>query len=167
MADDAEDRAVAYVERLHRAVDELVAPLGARLEGRLLCRRGCAACCLDDLSVFEVEADLIRRRHPEVLVTEPAPPGRCAMLDAEGACRVYDARPYVCRTQGYPLRWAEETGEKRDICPLNDDGSDLTELPESLCWTLGPVERRLAAAQALIDGGEGRRVELRSLFGER
>ncbi len=164
MAEDARDRAVAYVERLHRAVDELVAPLGARLAGRLLCRRGCASCCTDDLTVFEVEAELIRRRFPQVLVAEPAPAGHCAMLDAEGACRVYDARPYVCRTQGYPLRWAEGEGERRDICPLNDDGTDLTALDETACWTLGPVERRLAAAQALLDDGEGRRVELRSLF---
>jgi len=164
MAEDARDRAVAYVERLHRAVDELVAPLGARLTGRLVCRRGCASCCTDDLTVFEVEAELIRRRFPPVLVGEPAPVGRCAMLDAEGACRVYEARPYVCRTQGYPLRWAEAEGERRDICPLNDDGTDLTALDETACWTLGPVERRLAAAQALIDEGEGRRVALRSLF---
>ena len=55
--------------------------------------------------------------------------------------------------------------EKRDICPLNDDGSDLTALPEALCWTIGPIESRLASAQALIDGGEGRRVAIRDLFG--
>ncbi len=164
MPQDARDRAVAYVERLHGAVDELVAPIGAKLSARLVCRKGCSGCCADDLSIFEVEAELIQRRHPEALLAPPAPPGRCAMLTPDGACRVYSARPYVCRTQGYPLRWAEDEAEKRDICPLNDDGSDLTELPEALCWTLGPVERRLASAQALIDGGEGRRVAIRDLF---
>lgn len=166
MSEDPRDRAVAYVEQLHRAVDELVAPIGARLGDRLMCRMGCSGCCTDGLTIFEVEAELIQRRHPDALLSPPAPAGQCAMLTPQGACRVYAARPYVCRTQGYPLRWAEDDGEKRDICPLNDDGSDLTELPDALCWTLGPIERRLASAQALIDGGEGRRVAIRDLFGE-
>ncbi len=86
------------------------------------------------------------------------------MLGAEGECRVYASRPYVCRTQGLPLRWAEAGTERRDICPLNDAAGDLLELPPEACWTLGPVEQRLAAAQARASGGEATRVTLRSLF---
>lgn len=156
--------AVGYVEALHRTVDELVQPLSARLGDRLVCRRGCAACCVDDLTVFEVEAALIRERHPDVLAGAAAPPGACAMLGAEGECRVYASRPYVCRTQGLPLRWAEAGAERRDICPLNDEQGDLFALSTDDCWTLGPVEQRLAAAQARASGGEGARVALRSLF---
>lgn len=155
---------MGYVESLHRTVDELVQPLTARLSERLQCRRGCAACCVDDLTVFEVEAALIRDRHAEVLAGEPALLGRCAMLGAEGECRVYASRPYVCRTQGLPLRWAEGGAERRDICPLNDEEGDLLALPAEDCWTLGPVEQRLAAAQARAPSGEAERVALRSLF---
>ena len=55
---------------------------------------------------------------PEVLRSEPHPPGACAMLDADGACRVYAARPYVCRTQGLPLRWAERRGMETEILEI-------------------------------------------------
>jgi len=100
------------------------------------------------------------RRHP-------GPAGGCAFLDDAGACRIYPHRPYVCRTQGLPLRWAEDEGdavvERRDICPLNAEGLLIEDLPAEAMWTLGPVERRLAAAQART-GDPERRVPLRALF---
>ena len=159
---------IDYVERLHAVVDELVAPLLERHRGRLACRLGCTGCCGDDLTVFEVEAELIRRHHGEVLASAPAPRGRCAFLDAHGACRIYPNRPYVCRTQGLPLRWLEEIAgeivEQRDICPLNEAGEPVEALPVEDCWALGPVEHRLATIQERLDGGQGRRVALRDLF---
>ncbi|MBN2800919.1 MAG: YkgJ family cysteine cluster protein [Deltaproteobacteria bacterium] len=149
-------------------MDELIAPLERAHAGRLRCARGCHACCLDDLSVLQVEADRILDEAPALLAEGlPHPPGACAFLDAQGACRIYSARPYVCRTQGLPLRWgAERDGqlvEARDICPLNEGGVPVEQLPDPLCWTLGPVEQRLDAAQA-AHGVPGARVPLRSLF---
>lgn len=100
----------------------------------------------------------------------PAPVGACAFLDANGACRVYASRPYVCRTQGLPLRWLDETDdgdivELRDICPLNDDSAAPVEaLADEACWTIGPVEEALAGLEARWDGGEMRRTRLRDLF---
>ena len=146
----------AFPERLH--------------VGRLRCRRGCASCCVDGLTVFAVEAEAIRRHHADLLAGgTPHPPGACAMLDAEGGCRVYDHRPYVCRTQGLPLRWIGETDdgslvELRDICPLNDPGPPIETLPADSCWPLGPVEGRLADLQRSADGGAMTRIPLRDLF---
>lgn len=102
----------------------------------------------------------------------PHPKGMCAFLDGEGACRVYDRRPYVCRTQGLPLRWLEErdgaTVELRDICPLNGAGEPIEELAAEDCWRLGPIEGALAELQVRVqadaDGDPLRRVTLRSLF---
>lgn len=159
-----------FVSLVHTTVDELVAPLTARHGSRLACRRGCAGCCVDDLTVFEVEAAVIRRRHAELLTEgTPGPVGACAFLDASGACRIYADRPYVCRTQGLPLRWAETVGEavveRRDICELNEiPGEPVEDLPADAVWTIGPIEQRLAAAQARVDGGRGDRVRLRDLF---
>ncbi|HEY8077338.1 MAG TPA: YkgJ family cysteine cluster protein [Labilithrix sp.] len=162
------DDAIAWTERLHAVVDELAAPVAIANASRLRCRAGCSGCCSDGLTVFAIEAAVIAHRHPDVLAEAPHAEGACAFLDATGACRVYDARPYVCRTQGLPLRWLDEdedgaTFEARDICPLNV-GSPIEELPAEACWTLGPIEQRLAARQAEIDGGELRRVALRDLF---
>ncbi len=60
---------------------------------------------------------------------EAAPP-RCALLDDEGRCTVYEARPLVCRTQGhalrYPVGYVPISAVRRKLaegdvtwCPLN------------------------------------------------
>jgi Fe-S-cluster containining protein len=141
--------------------------LDARHGDRLQCGRGCASCCVDDLTVFRVEAEAIQRNHRELLESgTPHGPGACAFLDGEGACRIYRDRPYVCRTQGYPLRWIEEEEqiERRDICPLNEDGEDIVTLDPGDCWTLGPFEGRLAELQDRQEGPGPRRIALRDLF---
>jgi Fe-S-cluster containining protein len=163
---------IDWVERLHGVVDELVAPVVAGHGARLRCRSGCNDCCSDGLSVFAIEAAVIERHHERLLAEgTPHREGACAFLDETGACRIYAQRPYVCRTQGLPLRWLESESESehehvevRDICPLNADGAPLEELQADECWTLGPVEERLGSRQAAVDGGAGERVPLRSLF---
>ncbi|MBI3798314.1 MAG: YkgJ family cysteine cluster protein, partial [Deltaproteobacteria bacterium] len=99
----------------------------------------------------------------------PHTEGACAFLNEEGACRIYAHRPYVCRTQGLPLRWIEEredgsVSEMRDICPLNERGEPLENLAEEACWSIGPFEGRLARLQAAAGNGEMQRIALRDLF---
>ncbi len=151
----------------HAEVDALAERLGRAHAGRLQCRRGCSGCCVDDIRVFEIEARLIEARHPAVLQSAPHPEGACAFLDAEGACRVYESRPYVCRTQGLPLRWIEGDVEMRDVCALNEapdgwNGPLITELAPGACWTIGPAEAKLSAIAA-AHGAAGR-IRLRDLF---
>jgi hypothetical protein len=159
------------LERLYSDADEAVRRLAAIHGARLACRPGCGQCCVDGMTVFAIEAANISRRHAPLLSgAEPHAAGACAFLDEVGRCRIYDDRPYVCRTQGLPLRWTEERGdgavvELRDICPLNDGGIPVEELPSGECWTIGPFEERLALADIAFGGG--RRVPLRSLFGKR
>ena len=161
--------AIDWVERLHGVVDELVAPMVVAHGARLHCHSGCSGCCSDGLTVFAVEAAAITRHHAELLASgAPHAEGACAFLDDAGACRIYAQRPYVCRTQGLPLRWLEHDdegpAEVRDICPLNAGGPPLEELSAEKCWTLGPFEERLGARQSALDGGAGTRTALRSLF---
>lgn len=156
---------------LRAAVDRETRRLVLLHAERLRCRRGCSACCVDGLTVFEVEAEPIRRHHADLLRTgTPHAQGACAFLDDEGACRVYADRPYVCRTQGLPLRWIDrrdgEPVELRDVCPLNEAGEPIEGLPIDACWTLGPVEERLASLQ-LARGVGATRIPLRHLFEHR
>lgn len=135
---------------------------------RLQCRSGCCDCCVDNITVFEIEACEIVDNCADVLSQAPHPKGKCAFLDRLGRCRIYAFRPYVCRTQGLPLRWTEDLGERtveyRDICPLNETDEPLEILPAENCWSLGPFEGRLALMQQAKDGGRMKRVSLRSLF---
>lgn len=161
---------LAGLARLYEDVDREAARLRTIHGPRLLCGRGCTRCCIDGVTVFEVEAEHIRRRHAALLAAAlPHAEGACAFLDDTGACRIYADRPYVCRTQGLPLRWTEEHHdgsivERRDICPLNEPGPPIETLRENECWTIGPAEGRLVALQARLAGGRLRRVSLRSLF---
>ncbi len=168
---DGASRALRELEAFRAEVDAAARGIAGRLGARIRCRRGCTDCCVDGLTVLTVEAEAIRRAAPELLASGlPHPPGRCAFLDPAGACRVYPVRPYVCRTQGLPLAWIEETTrgrpvEMRDICPLNDPGGPpLETLPDGAVWHIGPWEGRLAAIQRTF-AGRLERVALRDLFG--
>lgn len=151
-------KASEALDALYAEVDQVVERLEQRHRGRLACRAGCSGCCHDGLTVFAVEADRIRARHPGLLAeAAPGPEGGCAFLDPEGRCRIYPDRPYVCRTQGLPLRWLDAAGERRDVCELNDadarpGGVELLELSAEDCFELGPFEGRLAALQAERQG---------------
>jgi uncharacterized protein len=166
------------VMRLHASVSRRAEALSERLGSLLVCRRGCHQCCIDELAVFPVEGEIIRRHCQNILENEqPHPPGKCAFLDLDGACRIYPWRPYVCRTQGLPLRWrdedaGEDAAEMRDICPLNADefagqAVELELLPKEDCWTLGEAESHLAGLQIKALGSFQEtlpRVLLRDLF---
>jgi hypothetical protein len=161
---------VDAIVALHSEIARNTRRLNVLHAARLECRKGCSSCCVDGLTVFEVEAELIRARHAELLAANaPHAEGACAFLDAHGACRIYAERPYVCRTQGLPLRWIEEREggavELRDICPLNEAGTPVEELDADACWTLGPVEERLGQLQ-LAAGAGPPRIRLRDLFAD-
>ena len=159
--------------KLHQEIDERVAEVEGRLPRALNCKLSCHDCCVDDLTVFGIEADIIREHYPKLLASAaPHAPGACAFLDNEGACRIYEHRPYVCRTQGLPLSWqsTDDVGaevELRDICPINEEplGQVLTQLAPEQCWQLGEFEGRLASLQAETQGGfELAREALREMF---
>jgi hypothetical protein len=149
--------ALSELDSLHQQVDE-------RAQG--LARRHA-----QQLSVVEIEALKLRERHAAVLRHQrPHPAGRCALLGPDGGCRVYPDRPYVCRTQGLPLRWLEEAAdatlvELRDVCSKNFADVSITALTDTELWLIGPYEARLAALQRQAFGGLLRRVKLRDLFG--
>ncbi len=154
---------------MHADVDREARRLNVVHAAQIQCRKGCSSCCVDGITVFEVEAEHIRDHHAELLATgTPHAEGACAFLDEHGACRIYSERPYVCRTQGLPLRWIEEqdgaTVELRDICPLNEEtGEPVERMPADACWSLGPVEERLGRLVLATRAGS-HRTRLRSLF---
>lgn len=82
------------------------------------CKMGCDGCCHTQVSVTDDEAVLLAQRVEDGLVIDMArlelqaeaqndsdayykikyQDRRCVFLDDEGACRVYEDRPSVCRT---------------------------------------------------------------------
>src|SRR3989344_2455979 len=103
------ERFFIALQQFYSVVDEAASQLNTIHGDRLKCKKGCFGCCIDDLSVFEIEAENIKKNYSAFLENEkPHAKGMCAMLDEKGACRIYESRPFVCRTQGFPLRMLEE-----------------------------------------------------------
>ena len=164
------DPILEQLAALYEEIDRAAVHLAHLHADRLHCGPGCSSCCIDNITVFVVEASNIRKHNADLLSKGiPHPAGACAFLDDRGNCRIYKHRPYVCRTQGLPIRWIEEredgeTVEMRDICAVNEKGSPVEVLPAETCWTIGPFEERLSSLQGLLGNGARTRIALRDLF---
>lgn len=130
---------------------------------RLKCQKGCSQCCVDGISVFEIEAQNIQQNVDFSSIRANLSENSCVFLDREGACQIYEYRPYVCRTQGLPLRWIEENLEYRDICPLNENDEDIVNLKENDCFEVEKYEEALAMLQLQHDNGKMKRIYLREM----
>jgi uncharacterized protein len=153
---------------LHGQTDARFQASTAKLPVVVGCGSGCFGCCVDEITVWQSEADRIATyvRAAKVSI-EVGAVGGCALL-LNGRCQVYAARPYVCRSQGAVLAFFDGEQDRRDTCPEHLEGLDLAALPESAVFELGPAEQELAsiASQELGERrGRGlpERVSLREL----
>lgn len=91
-------------------VDAFFARVAERHGADMACDTGCSDCCHVRLTITRVEAaairDLVSRwsREQRAGLADVGPVSRCAALDASGRCKIYDARPLVCRSHGVPIR---------------------------------------------------------------
>ncbi len=110
-------------------VDAFAARVHARYGGELSCRPGCDGCCKVRLTITEIEAAAIaallaalapRERERIRARAQTAPEGRCAALDEQGRCAIYEARPLVCRSHGLAIRTRDPRGlPVVQACALN------------------------------------------------
>lgn len=148
-------------ESLLLKLDETLSAIREKAGSAMQCKKGCDGCCRP-ISIFAVEAFFLAgffqklseeeqdfiRSHVENNQDDEF----CPFL-FEGACLLYEARPVICRTHGFPLVVTE--GEERflDFCPLNFDGE--TDLALSLAMDLETLNKTLSAIQGFFmqEGG--------------
>ncbi len=132
---------------------------------QMRCARGCAQCCHVDLSVFEVEAALVRDALAALPATTRArvraqadQTRHCAML-LDGLCAVYAQRPLICRSHGTAVLLEDGRVEH---CELN-----FTDAPpaKASVLRLAAINEPLSVMATLWDGA-GTRVALRVLAAE-
>lgn len=98
----------------------------------MVCKKGCDKCCLD-FDVFPIEYEAIKQQikneYPELIdnLAQTENKERCAFLKA-GQCSIYNARPIICRTHGYPLINMNDDGDQWELsfCELNFTNVDDT-----------------------------------------
>jgi len=165
---------VSRLGELHAKVDAFFARVEARHGDDMQCRTGCSDCCRVRLTITGVEAAAIRaetagwpaaRRRA---LAEVGPGDRCAALDEGGRCRIYAARPIVCRSHGVPIRLIRLTAARPgslpvvEACPRNFTRTE----PAPDCVL---DQTTLSALTLAIDreaGGDGSRVDLAALLAE-
>ena len=173
-------------ENLLARVDVTCAEIEKRRADDLECRKGCTMCCNVQLSLSPVETDSVRlalaalapepreriRERAKALPADAPDDTPCVMLEEEGACAIYSARPLICRTQGHGLLYPKGTlPEKATFattktgqitwCPLNykerkPNSEDILQAGV-IDAVLGEVNLRADADRAL------ERVELSAL----
>lgn len=163
--------AVSRLRELTRKVDGFFDRVAARHGTDMQCHTGCADCCGVRLTITAVEAAAIRAHAAAMdpaararLATE-ADATRCAALDAAGRCKIYDARPLVCRSHGVPIRLTRRGLPVVQSCHRNF----RTTTPDADCvldqTTLSATLLAIDAAEA-ADQRPGSRVDLASLLAE-
>jgi Fe-S-cluster containining protein len=131
---------------LIQIVDAALAEAARRSGSWLLCRPGCAQCCLGEFPITQLDAARLRRGLAELQIREPERAARvgqrvraavaslspmadgepCAALDPEtGTCDLYAARPITCRAFGPPVRC--ESGDL-GVCELCFEGASEAEI---------------------------------------
>jgi uncharacterized protein len=123
MTDTIETIFAQYAEFLQK-LDETCAQVLIAHGGNITCRKGCAECCIA-ISVMPVEFHAIKAALKGKKIRVPGKPATddaCAFLDEEEACLIYELRPVICRTHGYPLFYMDEN----DAWKLSHCGKNFT-----------------------------------------
>ena len=175
------DVMIGFYEKIDARSEEISQALEQSGQ-KLHCCPGCCGCCRDGLTMTQAEAAVIRKLFPDIGKEAPHAEGACPFLDDAGLCRIYRARPFICRTHGLPMRYfmtlrealemsvideipelhsEDEKIELRDICELSD--LDVMALPDEHCWISEIAEAQLAAMDACTFG-EAPRISMRSFF---
>ncbi len=113
-------------KNLVRKIDEKCNEINGTFGRHIKCTKGCSQCCILD-SVFPVEAvsmavEVINRN---IDVKAAKENDRCIFLGND-LCMIYDVRPVICRTHGFPIIFEENGIQKADCCPLNFTDTDET-----------------------------------------
>lgn len=156
-------------------VDAFVDRVTARHGDDLRCGPGCAMCCHDRLTITTVEADAIlawadaqddATRAAVATAAAAAPDDRCAALGDDDRCRIYAARPLVCRSHGIPIRLHERGLPVVTACTLNFTarGPGLADADCILDQTL--VSTTLAVIDRAAGGDPEQRVDLAGLLAD-
>jgi hypothetical protein len=163
---------VTRFEELADKVDGFFARVADRHGADMQCTTGCSDCCHVRLTITAVEAAAIRA-HAAAWTAEQrrnlanqGPSDRCAALDAAGRCKIYPARPLVCRSHGVPIRLRGALPVVQ-ACHRNftrtAPDADCVLDQATLSATLYAVD---AAAAAAIGADPGQRIELAVLLAD-
>jgi uncharacterized protein len=159
---------VSRLGELYVKVDGFFDRVATRHGEDMQCTTGCSDCCHVRLTITEVEAAAIRRLveawpvEQRRALADRGPDDHCAALDAGGRCKVYEARPIVCRSHGAPIRMRKASLPVIEACFRNFTRTE----PDPDCVLDQETLSALVLAVDRDAGGTGDRVELAGLVSD-
>jgi len=159
------------VSRLHELtnkIDAFFARVEARHPDDMECRTGCSDCCHVRLTITAAEAESIRaliaswsgaQRAVLGAISASDATDRCAALDGQGRCSIYEARPLVCRSHGVPVRMGKSLPV---VCHRNFTRSGPAAADPDCILDQQTVSAILLA----VNDGDDRRIDLAALIRE-
>ena len=170
---------------LQEKASDFFAQYEKKYHQEMKCTSGCSHCCIDGLSIFSWEAELIRewfaslekeeakrtiqkwKNKDDSTFTnvEGESSSPCCFL-VDDQCSIYPRRPIICRTQGMGLKWSEDGKTLRDHCPLNfqDPNLQTSQIEDEL--NLDVLNQMISQAQMIFTAQnrlDQERVSLREL----
>ena len=119
----------------------------SRYSTEITCSPGCSACCVLQ-SVNFLEAYLIADHHaPGGSLPPSSSEGTCPFLE-EKRCRIYPARPLICRTHGLLLKSREFRGRLTPSCPQNFTGTEPSAADDAYSLDIDRITDNLARLNA-------------------
>jgi len=103
-------------KKLLSAIDELCEKITKNSGGGITCHKGCSSCCETGISLYPLEAFNIKESGAAQTLSEGNE--RCIFLE-NGLCLIYDTRPVICRTHGYPLLYNGAESLELSLCEKN------------------------------------------------
>jgi uncharacterized protein len=119
-----------FIHDLGEELDRVEAALARSGGPRMPCTPGCSDCCRA-MTVLPLEAyALLSSAAPLVENAQRPDAGdACPFLSAERRCLVYAARPFLCRTRGFPIVYVNGDGELRSAACEKRGFPALSALP--------------------------------------
>lgn len=134
----------AYLELVGEIDRQMAQLVRDRFQDVLQCKAGCHDCCMR-FSVLPLEAAILSEalNNSKLPATRDNEDGKCRLL-VDSLCLVYVERPIICRTQGLPLGYVDETAGSIAVsaCQLNFSDDHLFTYDELLL--MDGFNRRLA-----------------------
>lgn len=141
-------RSIELYNKLIEKIDQYEAKLLGKYSTDITCSMGCDSCCILE-SVFPVEAYVIYKslRSGAVIPDDFSKntTGRCVFLK-DGSCSIYDVRPVICRTHGYPV-FVEG---RVDFCPENFQ--ERSSIDSEYILDLENLNKALASINMIFSG---------------
>jgi uncharacterized protein len=112
--------------RLLARVDAHIKQVETKYSNEIVCKKGCDSCCRF-LNLFPVEAFSLATAFCQMdtgreQIMAGLEKGTGCPLLIKGQCSLYEARPIICRTHGYPLYFEKDGETLVDFCPKNFKG---------------------------------------------